>query len=198
MGEYLKVSRRERLDDKQDFVLCDHFMLFWRIIHFKAKILELIVQMYRIFRRDPISSARTSHFAKAIIVALTVFNILALLFVLPLQTMSYVKTMSHLQKHTSEQAPDDDNHHDHDGGEHHDDVAPSPDDFATHQHSPEEAPHSHAKDFFGVFSNVFAFASPSQETFLIEQSYPDVPLFNVLSMQSQFSARSLLRPPIYA
>lgn len=131
---------------------------------------------------------------------LTVLNILALLFILPLQTLSYVKTFSHLQHslahHDQEEAHG--NSHDHSSGHEHDESAPS-NDPVTHRHSPDEPLHSHAKDFWGIFSNAIALQSaPHQDTSLIDHSYPHTATFFVESLHSQYSARSLLRPPIRA
>lgn len=134
------------------------------------------------------------------LVKLTILNILALLFVLPLQTLSYVKTVSHLQNpaaHSLAHQDQEEGHeHAHDHG--HDESAPS-NDLARHKHSPDEPAHSHAKDFWGIFSNATALqTAPEDNAALLDHSSPDRASFFVKSLHSQFSARSLFRPPIRA
>lgn len=131
---------------------------------------------------------------------LTILNILALLFVL--QTLSYVKTVFHLQQpaaHSRAHHDQEDGHghsHNHSGHEHNE-ATPS-NDLAKHKHSPDEPAHSHAKDFWGIFSSTIALQTVPQDTSLKDHSYPDTATFFVESLQSRFSDRSLLRPPIRA
>ena len=129
---------------------------------------------------------------------LNFFNILALLLALPLQMLTFVRTLEHMIEHKDtrselahQYSPDEEDHH------HHADEGHSVVDkeTAVHQHGEDEPFHSHAKDLSDVLVQI-GVPSFHSSVFLTSDSKEDHHQFPTKVVNSQTIRLSLLRPPI--